>query len=224
MLAATRLGSAFATGWWFGLGHFAHRPLLGVVGVSGRFRCLGPDLGRAGDCSRWPAGLALFGARLRAGDGVVDQRLSPRRGLRARAVRGRMAARRHLFGGFPWLLPGYIWTPGEPISQLASVFGIYGLTLLTLAAGGSARRDAPTASSAPAHRFAPLVGGGARRWHDLGLGRAAHGARAGRSAGRATDSCAWQIPGLSQAEKWSTRPDQEWRVLAALSRSQRQRR
>ena len=23
--------------------------------------------------------------------------------------------RGHVFGGFPWLLPAYIWTPGEPI-------------------------------------------------------------------------------------------------------------
>ena len=49
--------------------------------------------------------------------------------------------------------------------------------------------------------------------HDLGLGRAAHRARAGRSAGRATDRARRRLPVSSQAEKWRYRPDQEWRVL-----------
>ncbi len=36
-----------------------------------------------------------------------------------------------LFGGFPWNLPGTSWLPGGAISQLASVGGVYWLTLLT---------------------------------------------------------------------------------------------
>lgn len=40
--------------------------------------------------------------------------------------------RGHLFGGLPWVLPGYIWEAGGPISQIASMVGIYGLTALTL--------------------------------------------------------------------------------------------
>jgi apolipoprotein N-acyltransferase len=46
-------------------------------------------------------------------------------------------ARGHLFGGFPWNLPGYVWPAGGEMSQAASVVGIYGLsafTLLTLVA------------------------------------------------------------------------------------------
>ena len=42
--------------------------------------------------------------------------------------------RGHLFGGFPWNLPGMVWGPGGAISQSASLFGIYGLSLLTLIA------------------------------------------------------------------------------------------
>lgn len=40
--------------------------------------------------------------------------------------------RGNLFGGFPWNLPGTSHTPGEALSQAASVGGVYWLTLLTL--------------------------------------------------------------------------------------------
>lgn len=36
-----------------------------------------------------------------------------------------------LFGGFPWNLPGTTWAPGGALSQLASVGGVYWLTLIT---------------------------------------------------------------------------------------------
>lgn len=41
-------------------------------------------------------------------------------------------ARGHIFGGLPWNLPGYIFQAGQPISQFASLVGIYGLSALTL--------------------------------------------------------------------------------------------
>lgn len=40
--------------------------------------------------------------------------------------------RGHILSGFPWNLPGYIWEAGGAVSQSASLFGIYGLTFLTL--------------------------------------------------------------------------------------------
>ncbi len=40
--------------------------------------------------------------------------------------------RGHLFTGFPWNLPGYMWQHVLPVMQTAAVTGIYGLTLLTL--------------------------------------------------------------------------------------------
>ncbi|MDX1921714.1 MAG: apolipoprotein N-acyltransferase [Alphaproteobacteria bacterium] len=42
-----------------------------------------------------------------------------------------------LWGGFPWNLFGYIWADTLPIIQSASLFGIKGLTLLTLLAAAS---------------------------------------------------------------------------------------
>lgn len=37
-----------------------------------------------------------------------------------------------LFGGFPWNLPGTTWVPGGALSQVASLGGVYWLTLMTL--------------------------------------------------------------------------------------------
>jgi len=42
-------------------------------------------------------------------------------------------ARGHVFGGLPWNLPGYIFHAGEPISQIASLVGVYGLSAIAMA-------------------------------------------------------------------------------------------
>jgi len=44
--------------------------------------------------------------------------------------------RGHLFGGFPWNLPGYTFEAGTALSQVASVIGVYGLTAIALILGG----------------------------------------------------------------------------------------
>jgi apolipoprotein N-acyltransferase len=43
--------------------------------------------------------------------------------------------RAHLFGGFPWNLIGYAFAGSLPLSQLAAVTGIWGLSVLAVAAG-----------------------------------------------------------------------------------------
>jgi apolipoprotein N-acyltransferase len=45
--------------------------------------------------------------------------------------------RGHLLTGFPWNLPGYGWTASDAVLQSTSVFGVYGLSLLTLLFGAS---------------------------------------------------------------------------------------
>ncbi len=61
-------------------------------------------------------------------------------------------------GGLPWNLPGMIWAPGEPVSQSAAIWGIYGLSALTVIAMAS---PAVLADSRPrgsaASRAAPLI-------------------------------------------------------------------
>lgn len=46
-------------------------------------------------------------------------------------------ARGHVLSGLPWNLTGYIFEAGQPVSQIAALIGIYGLTTLTflMAAG-----------------------------------------------------------------------------------------
>jgi apolipoprotein N-acyltransferase len=41
--------------------------------------------------------------------------------------------REHLFTGFPWVLLGYSQTPVLPVAQLASVVGVYGVSMLVAA-------------------------------------------------------------------------------------------
>ena len=62
---------------------------------------------------------------------------------RVRAARALLAAplvwvatelgRTHLFTGFPWVLLGYSQATVLPIAQLASVFGVYGVSALVAA-------------------------------------------------------------------------------------------
>ncbi len=40
--------------------------------------------------------------------------------------------RGHFLTGFPWNLPGMVWSPGGAVSQSVSIFGIWGLSLVTL--------------------------------------------------------------------------------------------
>ncbi|MDZ4761592.1 MAG: apolipoprotein N-acyltransferase [Alphaproteobacteria bacterium] len=77
-------------------------------------------------------------------------------------------------GGLPWNLPGMAWEPGGAISQSASIWGIYGLSLLTVVAlaspaaladrrprGTTALRAAP--AIAAAILFGALWGWGSQR-------------------------------------------------------------
>ncbi|WP_167755702.1 apolipoprotein N-acyltransferase [Vitreimonas flagellata] len=205
-----KLWSAFGVGFFFGLGHLT----TGLYWVASAFNV---DSGAWGPIWGIPAtlglaaGLSLFwaaGCALAMIFWTSDARRIP---WFAVSIFASEWLRGHLFGGFPWLLPGYVWTPGEPVSQLASIFGIYGLTLLTLlvAATPAAIGDAGRSAGL---RFAPIIvaallvgmgwGWGAQR-----LDHALVELPGTQPIVRVTDS------GLSQSEKWVARPDQEWRVL-----------
>lgn len=81
-------------------------------------------------------------------------------------------------GGLPWNLPGMIWAPGEAISQSASIWGIYGLSVLTVVAmaapatladararGTTGSRAAPVIVAAIV--FGAIWGWGARRLGEI---------------------------------------------------------
>ncbi len=72
----------------------------------------------------YPAVFALIQQRLIAAFGPAALLLAPAVWVTTEFGRG------HLFTGFPWVLLGYSQTPVVPIAQLASVFGVYGLSAL----------------------------------------------------------------------------------------------
>jgi apolipoprotein N-acyltransferase len=120
-----------------------------------------------------------------------------------------------LFWGFGCMLAIAFWTRDlrrAAVSQLASIVGIYGLSLLTLLIAGAVATVSDGQVSA-GRRFAPMIGAALV----LGL---VFGWGAQRTSRAPLNLPGSELPfvrvadsGLSQAEKWRYRPDQEWRVL-----------
>jgi apolipoprotein N-acyltransferase len=212
--------SAFAIGWFFALGHLT----TGLYWISSAFLV---DLQEWGPLWGIPATLALAGGlALFWGLGCALAMALWTRDVRRIAV---FAAclfvtewlRGNILTGLPWLLPGYIWTPGEPISQLASVFGIYGLTLVTLlvAAAPAAMADSRDGG---AMRFMPTIVAALALGMSWGWG-AERIARAPIDPPGALPVVRVADAGLSQQQKWCTyptieeriacAPQQEWRVM-----------
>jgi apolipoprotein N-acyltransferase len=125
------LRSAFLRGWLGGVGYFA----VGVWWITEPFMVDAKEQG-------WMAPFALVllasGLALFWGAAAVLYRGLKVRGMgRVLVFAGCLAALEWLRGnvltGFPWDLPGETWRAGSAPSQAASVFGVYGLTWVTIA-------------------------------------------------------------------------------------------
>lgn len=79
-----------------------------------------------------PGGMALIWGAACALGGAFWSASPSRVFIFALFMGGAELIRGTLFGGFPWNLPGTTWTPGGALSQVASLGGIYWLTLMTL--------------------------------------------------------------------------------------------
>jgi len=128
------LRSGFWRGFSFGLGYF----LAGLYWIGSAFIARGPEFVPFMPFAvlAMAAGLALFWGFA----GMAYVRLTSRApnsvwraGIFACVFFIVEYLRGHIFSGFPWNLPGYIFPAGKPISQLASITGIYGLTALVFA-------------------------------------------------------------------------------------------
>jgi apolipoprotein N-acyltransferase len=125
----------FWLGWWFGLGHF-------TVGLYWITYALTVDLA----AFWWLIPFALLGIPailgIFTGISFMVLKLWPYEGIsRAFAFAaiwvGFEWLRGHLFTGFPWNLLGYVWAFSPEMVQTASLWGVYGLSLLTLLIGFS---------------------------------------------------------------------------------------
>ena len=84
-----------------------------------------------------PAGLALFYALAVWVAALLWRPGAARIFILAAALFGAEWLRGHILTGFPWNLWGYALAGNDALAQTASIFGIYGLTLLTLLIAGS---------------------------------------------------------------------------------------
>ena len=128
----TAAGRAAETGWWWGFGFF-------VVGLS----WIGEAFLIEAEVFAWllpfaitllPAGLALFMAAAMAAATALA-RPGPQRVMALAATLGATEwLRGHILSGFPWNIIGYALTYPLAMMQFSSVFGIYGLTVITVIA------------------------------------------------------------------------------------------
>lgn len=122
--------SGFLFGWAFGLGHF----LLGLNWITESFKVEAETLGALA----WPAvvGLCAFLAVFPAVAAAATRAFGAagQAPIVAFAPLWTLAemARGTVLSGFPWNLAGYVWGISDETLQLASLLGIYGLSLITL--------------------------------------------------------------------------------------------
>ncbi len=121
----------FALGWWWGLGHFAVNSYWiaeSFLVDAERFGWMIPPVlgGLAAYLALYPA-LATLAFR------TLPQRLSVA-GIAAFAAFWTIAEwlRGHVLTGYPWDLAAYIWSGSDAMMQSASLWGAWGLSLVTV--------------------------------------------------------------------------------------------
>jgi apolipoprotein N-acyltransferase len=199
VFALAQTGAGFREGWALGLGYFALtlrwivEPFLVEPERTGWMAPFALLFMAAGLALFWGAAFGLA-RRLRLGLAGLVALWTGVEMLRSLALTG-----------FPWVLLGHIWSR-TPLAQLASVMGVHGLTLLTLA--GAALVASPRAGLMPRSAVPALLAVG---WLVLDPGPAP-----------AADPDAPIIrivqPNVPQADKWN--PDlqpEHFRRLLSLS-------
>lgn len=160
--------AAFFTGWWFGMGFFVSS--LYWIGFA-------PITFSAS--LWWVLPFAMIGLPLILSifHGVATLMASRWRGGHIRRALVLTLAlgitewlRGQIFTGLPWNLAGYGWTGSDALAQAASIFGMYGVTVLALAsatmlaaiASGSRNRRLTALAVAIALPLAAWAGGAMR--------------------------------------------------------------
>lgn len=194
--------SVFARGWAFGFGfffvslHWTAFPFLVEPEKHAVFLFMPLILLPGGLALIWGAGVALAGSFWSS---------SPSR-IFVFAIFFTLAeyVRGHLFGGFPWNLPGTTWAPGGALSQAAALGGVYWLTLLTVfgMAAPAALVDTRE-TNAIAQRVLPAM----LAVILLGSGWSWGSQRLAQPTVLLSQNVALMDAGLPQAEKWNVDPN-----------------
>ena len=112
--------------------------------------------------------------------------------------------RGHLFGGFPWNLPGTTWIPGGALSQTASIGGVYWLTLVTVFIMSAPAALVDTRESRQlAVRIAPVFAAVIL----LALGWTWGAQRIAQPSAQSDQFVVLMDSGVPQNEKWEIGPD-----------------
>lgn len=204
--------TAALVGWGFGFGFFLvglHWVGFAFVVDSDRHAWLLPFV-----AVLFPGGLALFFA-LAAGVARLRWAGWARVLVLASALASVEWLRGHILTGFPWNLPGYVWSGTDAMFQWASVAGIYGLSLLTLLAflapAAAVDQNGRRLDARWAFGTAPLI---------LAALFAFGWLRLPTAAAPTFDTVAVRIvqPNVPQTEKWKPEYFQRnWRVLVDLT-------
>ncbi len=130
--ASPRPRAAFAAGWWFGFGHFTaglYWIAFALLTKPERFGWMVPFavFGLSAFLALFPACAALL-TRAVGGGGAGRILVFGAAWTALEWVRG------WAFTGFPWNLTGTAWVFSDGMIQLAAVTGVYGLSLLSVAA------------------------------------------------------------------------------------------
>jgi apolipoprotein N-acyltransferase len=130
----------------------------GIVYFTGTLYWITGVMATYGDMARWVAvlinaGLVLYQSLYTALFAIVVRRIvvkhGPRALIAAPAVWVAMElGRTRILTGFPWVLLGYSQTTVLPIAQLASIFGVYGVSLLVASVSAALARAVWNAESA----------------------------------------------------------------------------
>ena len=143
--------AGFWRGWCYGLGH----GLAGLFWIANAFLVDAEQFGALAPfaVTALAAGLALFWGVAGAVYGRFQSDNWRRAFLFAGVVGLTEFLRANILTGFPWNLPGHIWQAGGTVSQIASIIGASGLSVLTLFAAASI-----TVALSSGARFAPRYG------------------------------------------------------------------
>jgi len=126
-----RTRAGFSAGFWFAFGYF----MAGTYWIGSAFIARGPEF--IPIMPPMILGLGMLLAFFWGAAGAGFTKLRPKGFVSLLAFISFFFlaefARGHVFGGFPWNLPGYIFEGGKAMSQAASIMGVYGLTWFVFA-------------------------------------------------------------------------------------------